>query len=298
MSRTLRPKVGGYRRHLEGWQLGLATVGIALLALALVLPRPAATAVLPLPQVDAEARDRAEQQAAAARARARARPLPFAVRAVGEAVRRYGRAEVTRDPPQISSALAHLRRTVQLAREHPPELLLQLRAVQSELFLDALRAWEEGGQRTPELAELGGSFLDGARAFGWIDERGRLRLSEPERAVLFEFRWLELLGVRDAPAFAPSLDAWRRYFRCLLQHPQAPGPEGSTPDADRARLAYVSALARVDPEYPAALARGVLHQRLGEVLEAREALEQHLRAHPHGPWALRARNHWLSTFSP
>ena len=120
--------------------------------------------------------------------------------------------------------------------------------------------------------------------------------SNAERVVLFEFRWLELLGVREQRPFTPSLDEWRRYFRCLLEHPQATGPEGSTPDADRARLTYVNALAKVDPDYPAALARGVLHHRLGEPVAARGELEQHLQAHPRGAWALRARNHWLATF--
>lgn len=204
-----------------------------------------------------------------------------------------------RDPPQISAALAHLRRTVQLAPQpNLPELLLELRAVQSGLFLDALGVWEASGQQTADLVELGGTFIDRAQAFGWIAQGRQLRLSAAERAVLFEFRWLELLGVRDRRAFAPSLDQWRRYYRCLLEHPQAAGPDGSTPDAARARLAYVNALAKVDPEYPAALARGVLYQGLGDTAEARREFELHLESHPHGPWALRARNHWLATFSP
>lgn len=292
------PQVGRYRRHLEGWQLGVVSVGLALLALALVLPRPVAEAILPLPKVDAAFEAHAEQQKAAARARARRRSLPFSVRAVGEALRRYGRAEVSDDPPQISGALAHLRRTVQLARQDArAELLLELRAVQSELFLHALRAWEVSGEPSADLVELGGNFTGRARQYGWIDADRKLELGERERAVLFEFRWLQLLGVRDDQTFAPALDEWRRYFRCLLEHPQADS-SGAAPDASRARIGYVNALAKVDPEYPAALARGILHQRLGQPEEARRELELHLEAHPRGPWALRARNHWLATFSP
>jgi hypothetical protein len=273
------------------------TVSLAVLSLALVLPRPVDAGLLPLPQLDPAARVRAEQQKSKARARVHAQALPFSVRAVGEAVRRYGHAELTRDPPQISGALAHLRRTVVLAQqEHGAERLLELRAVQSDLFLRALRAWETTGQGTADLSELGGSFLERARAFGWVDAGGQLQLSEAERVVLFDFRWLELLNVREQRPFAPSLEEWRRYFRCLLEHPHAAGPEGSTPDADRARLTYVDALAKIDSEYPAALARGVLHQRLGEPLAARGELEQHLQAHPHAAWALRARNYWLATF--
>jgi hypothetical protein len=139
--------------------------------------------------------------------------------------------------------------------------------------------------------------VDRAGQYGWIEADRKLALSERERAVLFEFRWIELLGVRDDPAFAPALDEWRRYYRCLLEHPQADA-SGAAPDGSRARLGYVNALAKVDPEYPAALARGILHQRLGEPEEARRELDLHLQAHPRGPWALRARNHWLATFSP
>jgi hypothetical protein len=290
--------VGKYRRHLEGWQLGVLSVGLALLALALVLPRPVTEAILPLPHVDPALEAHAEQQKAEARARARRVPLPFSVRAVGEAFRRYGRAEVSEDPPQISGALAHLRRTVQLARHDArAELLLELRAVQSELFLGALHDWEVSGERPADLVELGGKFTDRAAEYGWLDGERKLVLRERERAVLFEFRWLQLLGVRDDRAFAPALEEWRRYFRCLLEHPQA-DPSGAAPDGSRARLAYVNALAKVDPEYPAALARGILHQRLGQPEDARRELERHLQEHPRGPWALRARNHWLATFSP
>jgi hypothetical protein len=172
--------------------------------------------------------------------------------------------------------------------------LKELASVQTQLFLDAVRAWEDSGKPSSELIELGGAFLHNAQRFGWIDEGRRLRISERERAVLFEFRWLELAGLRADPAFAPTLNASRRYYRSLLEHPQAANSE----DAARAQIGYVDALAKIDPDYPAALAKGVLYQQLGEFDEARRAFELHLQAHPRGAWALRARNLWLATFSP
>ena len=293
-----KPKGRGYRRHLEGWQLGLLAVSFALLALALVMPRPAHDPIVPLPRLDHQEEQRARVRRADALERARRRGLPFSVRAVGEAVRRYGRAETTHDGPQLGSALAHLRRTVLLARQDSKaELLLELGAVQTELFLTALGEWEATGKQTAELVELGGTFSELAEKFGWMDPKRRLRLDEAERAVLFEFRWLELLGLREERAFSPSLDEWRRYFRCLLQYPQTPGGLRG-PDSARVRLDYVTALMKVDAEYPAALAKGMLHQQLGESGDAQRELAAHLSAHPHGAWSLRARNHWLATFEP
>jgi hypothetical protein len=66
----------------------------------------------------------------------------------------------------------------------------------------------------------------------------------------------------------------------------------------RARIGYVRALARVDGAYPAELALGALHLRLGEHADAQRELEAHLAKNPHGPWSLRARNYWARTLDP
>jgi hypothetical protein len=53
----------------------------------------------------------------------------------------------------------------------------------------------------------------------------------------------------------------------------------------------VDALERIDPRYPALLARGVLYSRVGNHVAAAGALRLHLDQHPGGSWALRARNY-------
>lgn len=287
---------GGFRRHLDGWQLGLLSVSIALLALALTLPRKVAPDVLPLPNVD-----RVEQGRETARARglvelAHRQGLPFEIRAVGEAVRRFGSAEAEHDGPRAASELATLRRALGVARaRHPDALLLRLRAVQTSLFSDAVAAWERTRAVGQDLRELGGTFLENATAFGWLEPPAHFVLDASEREILFELRWNELLGLEEARPFAFSLNEWRRYYHCLLRHPQV---ARSAPDGDAARarlsLRYVESLSQRDPEFPAALASGVLHHRLGANTQASSDFRAHLAAHPHGRWFLRARNYWLS----
>jgi hypothetical protein len=117
----------------------------------------------------------------------------------------------------------------------------------------------------------------------------QLVMTEAERATLFRVRWSELTGLREKHPFSPSLNEWRVYFRFMLEHPDV---EAATPRrrAER-RLEYVAALDKLDPEFPAAFARGVLEYELGHYARAAQAFQAHLERHPTGPWDLRARNH-------
>jgi hypothetical protein len=173
----------------------------------------------------------------------------------------------------------------------PVRDLSRLQAVQTELFVAALRAWErdEGGS---ELEELGGSLLARAREHGWLND-GHLLMSETEREVVFRMRWAELTGLRERPPFKPTLDDWRIYFGFLLEHPEGRDPS----DRVRRQLSYAAALTKRDPTYPLWLARGVLLYQAGAFQESADAFTAHLAEHPEGPYALRARNHRLAALA-
>lgn len=290
----------GLSRHFAGWQLGVLSVGIAGLAALLAVPRPVAPDVLPLPTVDRREQARTIQNEGARALAAERRELPFDVRAVGEALHRYGAANYTGDSTNMERELGELRvATGRALKRYGPELLLQLRAVQTQLFLRALSHWEGTGQVDSELRELGGNLLDKARRSGWIASDHRLLMSSGQRRTLFRIRWDGLTGLLKRYPFAPSLDEWRVYYRFLLEHPEAPpgSPKGG-PELARAllteRQAYVLALTRRDPYYPAALARGVLAYQLERFDDAAREFRAYLGGHADGPWRLRVQNYLLA----
>jgi len=279
---------------LDGWELALVTVTMALLAAVLALPRPVEPHHLPEPELDPRrVADMARTEAERAQ-RVRDTPLPYGIRATGEAFRAVG-AATFRNDEDVTETLTKLTRTARVAlSEHGPEALLNLRAIQCELFLAALGAWEATGIVDAELVELGGTFLGKARSSQWLDDSGRLALKRHERSILFRVRWGLLTGLGKAHPFKPTLAEWRVYYAFLLRHPEAPTRGSSGARVDQ-QLAYVNALARVDPSYPADYARGVLLYRGGRHTEAARAFGRHLQLHPNGPWTLRARNFWLAT---
>jgi hypothetical protein len=278
------------RRLFEGWQLGLLAVALPLLAVWLALPRPVAPARLPVPQVDRRSLARG-LAADAERARSAARErLPFSVRRVGELVRRFGGANANEATRLRNEARFEFQVALAEVGAAP---LLGLRAVQTALFVSAVRRMQERGRGDRELLELAGNFEEKCRAAAWLDERGRIVFSEAELFTLYRVRWTELVGALDAVAFRPSLQELRSYYRALLEHPEGT----SAPERDAHRLLYVRALGQKDPEYPADLARGVLFYRLGQRAAAATALTEHLTEHPDGPYALSARNYLLAALA-
>ena len=279
-------------RHLEGWPLAALAVTIALLGAAVAVPRPVAPEEIPVPEVDRREQQRALRAEASLADAAEHEPLPFEVRAVGEALRRYGVGEGAQGaPPPGVEQLVELRSNARAARaKHGDGPLLRLRAIQSRLFRRALHRWETTGSADADLTELGGSFLDKARQSGWVDGDRRLVLDEAERAVLFQLRWSELAGLGKDHPFRASLNEWRIYYRALLEHPPV-SPEQGAAARSSVRLRYVQGLQRLDPEFPAALALGVIAYQLGDYAQAASAFRTHLEAHPDGPWRLRAQNH-------
>ncbi len=235
---------------------------------------------------------RAEEERALAQ-EARRSTLPFDVRAVGELFRRHGAAAALGRGDSAGRILTDLRDAAKAALDrHGPRALQRLRAVQTELFEQALEEYERTGKQTRELEELAGNLIRKAEESGWIAS-GRLLLTPEERAVFFRIRWSELTGLRGVPAFTPRLDEWRVYYGFLLAHPE--GEPGSP--RLRSQFGYVTALAKRDATYPVWLARGVLQYRQGALGEAAEAFQAHLAEHPDGPYALRAKNYFLATLA-
>jgi hypothetical protein len=276
---------GGWRRHIEGWQLGLWVVFVCGLTAMLVVPRNVPPRDLPAPIIDRleqrQERERDAKRAAEARA-----GLPIEVRSVGEALRRYGRAAFAdRDLlPQLTGQLRRL--AADAVQRHGAARLLQLRALQAELLSRAL----EGRPAVPprEAVELAGGLLDAGLGRGWLAPPPA-GADDAELETLFRLYWGNALGLGAHHPFAPSLNEWRVYYRFMLGRPLPEAPER---DADLMRkLEYVAALSQHDRDYPAALARGILLYQRGAPAESALELRAHLERFPDGPWTLRARNH-------
>src|SRR5450432_139119 len=128
---------GGFRRHFEGYELGLVTVGMVLTFALLALPRASVPMTLPLPRVDrAEARRSASDERELA-TRTEAEGLPFEVRAVGEALRRFGRSSAQGEDTSHDQDDIRTRVKVVFDVKQAP-LLFHLRAVQTQYFFAAL----------------------------------------------------------------------------------------------------------------------------------------------------------------
>lgn len=280
---------GSIARHFEGLELGIASVGIAVAAALLALPRATTPNVLPLPLPDA-ARLRAELGIDAARAsEARRNGLSFEVRAVGDALRRFGLASRERRERQ-----ALIRRDLRdyaaraLSREGPKPLLA-LRALQTELFTASAARFAEHGESSAELDALGGDFVETALENGWLVKGAPI--DAVAFASLFRARWNELTGLDGHPAFAVTLDDFRARFAFLLERGEGNAARG------KLQRAQVEKLAARDQDYPADFARGVLLYRAHAYEASAEAFRRHLERHPDGPWTLRAKNHLLAALA-
>ncbi len=283
-----------FRRHLQGYELGLLTVAIVLTFTLLAVPRASVPETLPLPHVDrAEARrnDAREDDLAASAER---EPLPFEVRAVGEAIRKFGstRAQGFDAEPERREILE---RVAAVAAQGKLPLLLRLRAVQTRFFLAALKQFEATGKPNAELSELGGDFLTRARESGWLSSANRSLADSSTLRVLYQLRWAELIDKRRLFPFSPSLNDWRIYYRFQILHPERL-PIGLGPGLDdEARLKWVTALAHKDPDYPEAFAKGYLYFRLGRLEAAASSYRAQLGKSDSGPYALLARNYLIYT---
>jgi hypothetical protein len=302
-------RAGGLRLS---W-LGGVPVLVALLLGPLLLPRPVAPSDVPLPRVDERAVEDAERLDRERAARARL-GLPDDVRQLGQDLRDLNvyaaRGAAAREPDVVRRELDRLLPLVEATLGI--ERVRELRAYQTQRFLEEVRAYARTGVVSAELEELGGTFVPRMEAAGWIVGK-RCLMDDRELRVAYHLAWLATLGVESAPALEPSLDEQRVLYAFYLRHPHPSEASRTALDAARRaartpadcaaldagerlaaeawRLERVDRLGRLDPEYPHAFARGVVLFRLARYEDSARAFQAWLDAHPDGPLAIRARNH-------
>jgi hypothetical protein len=294
-----------HRRHLHGWELGIVAIAIATLGVLLAVPLAVPAEDVPVPMVDG-----AVIAAALDRDRALASEIVpilekeldrdgrgaelYDLRALGVAIRAYGKAEAAGDTYEVVRARQRLQEDVGRARAVGDAKLLALRAYQLEQFSRELARYEHTGAESDELIGLSGPFIALMNRYGWM--RGRVVVMDDAlRSTFWKRRWNEITGLVDQ-AFGPTLDEQRLFYAFLLQHP--PGdltPVKGNKAARRAEnewlLRKVDELARIDSAYPALLSRGVLLYRLERYGASADALRAHLASVDDPPYALRARNY-------
>jgi hypothetical protein len=291
--------------------LALVPLGVSVTLGLLLLPRRATPDSVPLPLADARglAASAAEDHRLADEARRE--PLPATVRALGSALRDFHALEShPSEESQLGRARQAIEAAVPAALEAGDPPLLRLRAVQLETFLAEVRSFESTGVESEELGAVAGSFIRGMQYEGWLDGHAVLA-SDGARRAMFKEMWNTLVGVATRPPFPPPLDEERALYAVYLARPHpgramreaiAAGRRGSRDasacealvQAERGaveawRLERIGRLAAIDPEYPAAYARGAANLRRGEFTRAAADFSAWVRDHPDGPLALRAR---------
>lgn len=214
--------------------------------------------------------------------------LPRPVRAVGELVRRLGRAEADSDLDAATRLTEELRDATRDAAEQAGGApLLQLRALQTHLFFRALGEYRATGNPGGDLTELSGNLLSRFHERGWV--RGRpLEFDDETLAALFKVRWTRLTALQEAAAFQPTTNDWRLYYGARLK--TAAGRSSRTQRLNE-QLSLIRALGQVDPTYPTDYASGIVLFQLNAPEQALDSFRAHLRKHPDGAWSMRARNY-------
>lgn len=300
--RDRRESRGGFiARHLDGWQAGAVAVLLAASAVFLAVPRAAEPTTTPVPLVDhaaLQATMTADDELAALAER---EVLDVDIRAVGRELRRYNGAVAHGNRQEAAAARRATVKATRAALRRDEQQLLALRAYQTKRFVTELRAWQQTGERSSELDELGGAFVELARLSRWCTGSGReLLADEAVLRTFFKKRWSETTGAVGG-VFALTLDEDRTRFAFLMRYPMAPSgiglPQNPTEELhrqaydQRMRLAIVAKLGERDPTYPAKLAQGVMLYRMQRFAPAIEAFQQHLVESPDGQYALRAQNY-------
>jgi tetratricopeptide (TPR) repeat protein len=303
------------RERRAGRWLAIVPAIVAVVFLILLMPRATEPDSIPLPRADQRVLARIAREDDARAATAEAERLPGDVLAVGSAIRALNDADA-RDADEAETADAR-RKLEGALRELRPrdsldEDLLALRAIQARRFLDALAHWEATGETTDDLRELGGNFVRRTAEAGWIVGR-RVLFSEAQRRIVFKTVWNVHLGVESRPPFALSLDEQRELYVFYLTHPHPSDMrrqtlavmrrDAKTPEAcarvaveerraaELWRAEKIQKLGQIDPSYPTGYALGVAYYHAGRYDQAAEAFSMFIRAHPNGPYTLRAKNH-------
>jgi len=286
-----RVKVGGWRRHLEGWQGAVVALSVAGMGVLMGTPQAVVPEDMPLPVPDmnrlaATAAEDARQAAAMASSPDDEKSgAGFELRELGGLLRSYNEADAAEDQMAMAEVRPKLLRAAyNLALRDGVGPLLRLRAYQQQRFLRELASWESTGKASEELKQVGGGVVKLIEASGWSRPR-RFAAGSAARSALFKRRFAEVLGLLSRPELAPTLDEGRALYAFLLSSP----PSGAQPWVFRLRKA--EELAAIDPAYPRKLARGVALLKMNQGAAAVVELREHLAASPDGPYTLRARNY-------
>jgi hypothetical protein len=219
-------------------------------------------------------------------------PLPFEIRAVGERFRQIGRSVRAGNALTLDVQSRYREQVTNALKTNASELLLRLRAIQTELFVLALSAYEHEGLENDDLKDLGGDVLEIAKERHLIKAVSpkrhrpiRVLLDDDERRAIFLLRWTDLAGLSDTPDFrlAPSWILLASQMR--LRAPVS--------KLGAAELKVIERVATVDPDYPSAVAKGIVFAKLGDYAAAAESFRQYVELHPDAPYTNRAKNHLL-----
>lgn len=301
---------------LSRYGLGFVPVGVALIFGVLCMPRVVPPEDLPVPLADA--RELGRVRDADHRMATDAAPLPDDVRALGSAIRTFNDQQARQEvdpgvtPLTMNEARGAIDRAlVQLAGHDVDGPLLALRATQLEGFLKEVRAFEKSGVQSPELAALGGPFVQRMHDVGWCVEH-TCSFDDDALRVMFKTTWNGVARLERAP-FTLTRDEERALYAFYLRHPHAPEATRQRIDGARAgaktpracaaleeaerlaaeqwRLEKVRRIGQIDPDYPTAYAAGIALFRHKDFQQAAESFRDWIDAHPDGPWTLRARNY-------
>jgi hypothetical protein len=293
--------------------LALVPLAVGLLFGGLALPRSVPPREIPEPIIDGLALSATEAEDEARAARVVTTGLSSRLRAVGSAFRAFNEAEARKaDEATLGGAGDSLVRAVRAVTDAEVEGLLDLRAYQVHGFLKEVHHYEQTGEQSEELLQLGGTFVERMEKAGWC-ARHKVLLSEDARRTAFKATWNHLLGLDASPRFALALDEQRALYAFYLRHPHPPESERARVDAvvqrmhdDASRthaqetveratatwlLAKIGELAKIDKTYPVDLARGAVFFLRRDYRASASMYQGWLERNPTGAWTLRVQNY-------
>jgi hypothetical protein len=314
----LEPPKRGLARHFEGWQPALIAVLLAGSTALLTVPRPVEPSEIPEPHVDGRALLRVEASDEALAAQADEKRLDVDVLALGTALFSYGEVDAGPNHTALDLERRNVLEAAARAIKLGPEPLLALRAHHLRSFLAGVRHFEQTGEQSEKLLQVGGGFLKRLGTNGWVEGRHVL-LDRPALRAAFKKHWNDVTDLHGGP-FELTLDEARALYRFFLQHPlKARSPiETDLPPlpADPSfksrpaaldvagsvsvtqaqyRLKKLEELRALDPSYPVDMARGVVLYQMQRYPLAVESFRRQNEAAPDGPYALRVQNYLLAS---
>ncbi|NUP05775.1 MAG: hypothetical protein HOW73_06920 [Polyangiaceae bacterium] len=277
-------------KHLEGWQVGAIVVFIVTVYVSVNTPRTAIPDELPPPHVGQDEVQRTRSRNDELATKATTDPLPHSVQMVGARFRALGRAQWNGDEAALARMGDQLGQAIDVALRENVDALLLLRAYQAGRFVDAYCAYLRTGHVSDDLIELGGNTLLELSDNGWL----RTAADAPDRVDLvlsafFKRRFTNTIAPGH-PAFAADPVEERLLLGYMLAHPPPTRADGEGP-AGKFLIDHIEDLAKLDPDYPASFARGIVLFRMREFEVAGRMFDDYLENTKNGPHRLRAANY-------